>query len=100
MATSTSRISSGEPLVLGVRPSDLRIARETDARIVTAVQQLEPLGDVTVVSLLASGQALRILLPEQQALGLKPGDPLPIAIDPSKLHLFRGRDGSALARQS
>lgn len=93
-------LSGGEPLVLGVRPSDLRLARGTDASIATSVQQLEPLGDVTVVSLLAGGQPLRILLPESQAVGMRPGDQLPIAIDTHKLHLFRSRDGSALARQS
>jgi multiple sugar transport system ATP-binding protein len=93
-------LEPGERLVLGVRPADLRLARGGDLSLTPAVQQLEPLGDVTIVSLLAGGQALRIVLPESQALGVKPGDTLPISLDPSKFHLFRGRDGSALARQS
>ncbi len=93
-------LSAGERLVLGVRPSDLRVARATDVSVTAAVQQIEPLGDVTIVSLLANDQHLRIVLPESQAIGIRPGDALPIAIDASKLHLFRGRDGSALARQS
>ena len=93
-------LTAGEALVLGVRPSDLRLAQGAQASVTPAVQQLEPLGDVTIVSMTASGQPLRILLPESQALGMKPGDNVPIIIDPAKLHLFRGRDGTALSRQS
>jgi multiple sugar transport system ATP-binding protein len=93
-------IAGGEPLVLGIRPSDLHLASGADASIGGAVQQVEPLGDVTVVSLLAGSQPLRIVLPESQAVGIKPGDKLPIAIDMSKAHLFRGRDGLVLSRQS
>jgi multiple sugar transport system ATP-binding protein len=90
----------GERLLLGVRPSDLHPGRDGDASFGGAVQQLEPLGDVTIVSLLAGGQELRMVLPESQAVGLKPGDQLPIAFDLSKAHLFRGHDGSALSWQS
>ena len=93
-------LRAGEPIVVGIRPSDLRVARDGDGEVSTLVQQLEPLGDVTVVSLLAGGQPLRIVLAESQAVGMKRGDQLPIAIDTSRLHIFRGRDGSALARQS
>jgi multiple sugar transport system ATP-binding protein len=93
-------LSAGEPLVLGVRPSDLRLAQGAMPSVVPSVQQLEPLGDVTVVSLSANGTSLRIVLPEAQAVGMKAGDSLPIAIDTAKLHLFRRHDGSALNRQS
>ena len=93
-------LRAGEPLVLGVRPSDLRVARDDDVSVAAAVQQIEPLGDVTIVSLLARDQPLRIVLPESQAIGIQPGDALPVVIDASKLHLFRGHDGSALTRQS
>jgi multiple sugar transport system ATP-binding protein len=93
-------LSAGEPLVLGVRPSDLRLAQGAMPSVVPSVQQLEPLGDVTVVSLSANGTSLRIVLPEAQAVGMKAGDALPIVIDTAKLHLFRRHDGSALNRQS
>ena len=36
---------------------------------------IEPLGDVTVVSVEAGGEMLRMVLAEQNAAGLKPGDP-------------------------
>jgi len=93
-------LTAGEALTAGIRPSDLRLAGGAPASATPTVQQLEPLGDVTIVSLAASGQSLRIVLPESQALGMKPGDSLPIIIDPACLHLFRGRDGAALSRQS
>lgn len=92
-------LSAGEPLVLGVRPWDLRLALGSRPSVVPSVQQLEPLGDVTVVSLSAHGTPLRIVLPEAQAVGMKAGDTLPIFIDTAKLHLFRKHDGSALNRQ-
>jgi multiple sugar transport system ATP-binding protein len=93
-------LSAGEPLVLGVRPWDLRLAQGAVASVVPSVQQLEPLGDVTIVSLFVNDTPLRIVLPEAQAVGMRAGDTLPIVIDAAKLHLFRRHDGSALNRQS
>jgi multiple sugar transport system ATP-binding protein len=91
-----NKISAGERLIMGVRPADLRIADTSAAHARPAVQLLEPLGDVTVVSLASSGANYRILLPEAQATGIKVGDALPVAVDPKKVHLFRGHDGSAV----
>jgi len=99
-APPVNGLTAGERLVLGVRPADLRLTCDDTAAITTAVQQLEPLGDVTIVSLSAAGQPLRIVLTESQALGMKAGDSVPISIDPARLHLFRGRDGLAVSRQS
>ena len=94
----TRALEPGEKLVLGVRPADLRLAQGVAADLTPSVQQLEPLGDVTIVSLAVGGQSLRIVLPESQAVGFKQGDALPIALDSSKFHLFNQRNGSALAR--
>jgi multiple sugar transport system ATP-binding protein len=62
------------------------------------VQLLEPLGDVTIVSVATAGPTLRLILPEQQAASLQIGARLPISFDATKLHLFRGHDGSAIRR--
>lgn len=97
---SNSPVEAGERVVLGLRPSDLRVAHGTDKGLQAAVQQLEPLGDITIVSLRAGDAPLRLVLAEQQAAGIKPGDQLPIAIDAARLYLFRSHDGSAIARQS
>jgi len=94
------RMEPGEPLVMGLRPADIRLASGVPPTAVSTIQLIEPLGDVTVVSLSAVGQAMRIVLPESQATAMKPGDSVPILIDANKLHLFRGRDGTALRRQS
>ena len=90
------KLTAGERLIMGIRPADLRIAENKAAHARPAVQLLEPLGDVTVVSLASSGANYRILLPEAQATGIKVGDALPVAVDPKKVHLFRGHDGSAV----
>jgi multiple sugar transport system ATP-binding protein len=93
-------LKAGESLVLGIRPSDLCIARNGSPSVGGVVQQIEPLGDVTIVSLTVSGQPLRLLLPESQAVSMKPGDGVPLYMDSTKLHLFRGHDGLALRQKS
>jgi multiple sugar transport system ATP-binding protein len=81
---------------MGIRPADLRIAEPRVAQAKPAVQLIEPLGDLTVISLASSGQNYRILLPEALASDIKVGDALPVALDPRRIHLFRGHDGSAV----
>ncbi len=89
------KVTAGEKVVVGIRPTDIALAA-ADAGLRPAVQQLEPLGDVTVVSLVEGDHHIRVLLPEAKATSIKPGDRLPISIDPAKVHVFRGHDGSAL----
>ncbi len=93
---ATKKLSGGERLVMGVRPSDLRLSDANAAQARPAVQLVEPLGDVTVVSLASSGHSYRIVLPEAQASEIKVGDALPVALDLARIHLFRGHDGSAV----
>jgi multiple sugar transport system ATP-binding protein len=100
LPNAMSRAQAGEPLTLGIRPSDLRIAAGSKPLANGRVLLIEPLGDLTVLSLQVEEAMLRMVLPESQAAGMKPGDQLPIAADLSKVHFFRSHDGSALARQS
>jgi ABC-type sugar transport system ATPase subunit len=95
-----SPLHSGATLTLGIRPSDIRLVGAAEAQTNGRVQLIEPLGDLTVLSLKVDETVLRMVLPESQAVGMKPGDLLPIAADLSKVHFFRGHDGSALSRQS
>lgn len=88
--------SSGDAALLGIRPNDLRIAGQGDAFIRSTIHLIEPLGDVTVVSVEAGGETLRIVLPEASATSMKPGDAVPIAIDASKIHIFRAASGQAM----
>jgi multiple sugar transport system ATP-binding protein len=97
-ARLAERLAAGDSLSLGVRPSDIRLAKGAPPSSEPTVQQLEPLGDVTIVSLVSNNQPLRMVLPEAQAVSIKEGDRLPIIIDPAKVYLFRGHDGSAIGR--
>jgi multiple sugar transport system ATP-binding protein len=87
---------AGEAAVIGIRPSDLRPATRDDSAVSARVHLLEPLGDVTVVSVEAGGETLRMVLPEQAAIGLKPGDDMPVAIDLNKIHIFRAATGQVM----
>jgi len=86
----------GEAALVGIRPSDLRPASSGENAVASRVHLIEPLGDVTVVSVEAGGETLRMVLPEQSATGLKPGDSVPIAIDTSKIHIFRAASGQVM----
>ena len=92
-------MAAGETLALGVRPSDVRLAKGAQGARESIVQQLEPLGDITVVSLVSNSHPFRMVLPEAQATSIKEGDRLPIIIDPATIYLFRGHNGSAIGRK-
>jgi multiple sugar transport system ATP-binding protein len=93
---SATPFPAGERVVLGVRPADLKVVEQRSARATPVVQLLEPLGDLTVVSLTSGSETYRILLSEAQAAAISVGETLPITIDSSKIHLFRGHDGLPL----
>jgi len=88
--------SAGEQAIVGIRPSDLRPAAAGEAAVPSRIHLIEPLGDVTVVSVEAGGETLRMVLPEQSAAAMKPGDSVPISIDMSKIHIFRAASGQAM----
>lgn len=92
---SNAAAQSGEKAIIGIRPSDVRIAAAGDRAIDASVHLVEPLGDVTVVSFSLAGEVLRVVLPEVQAVGMRPGDTVPISIDPSRIHVFRASTGDA-----
>ena len=94
-------LAPGAQVTLGVRPADVRPgaeAGEVAAAVDAPVSLIEPLGDVTIVSLATEGPALRVLLPEGRANHLKRGDRLPVLIDRGDVHLFRPGDGAAIER--
>ena len=64
---------AGEAAVVGIRPSDIRFAGKGEQGLNANIAMLEPLGDVTVVSVEAGGETLRMVLPESAASGLQPG---------------------------
>jgi ABC-type sugar transport system ATPase subunit len=86
----------GEGAVVGIRPSDVRIAGEGEQGFRATIAMLEPLGDVTVVSVETDGETLRMVLPESAASGLQPGQQTAVILDPSKFYIFRASSGRAV----
>lgn len=89
-------LAPNQPVTLGVRPSDVQPAEGRAATLTPAVTMLEPLGDVTIVSLATEGPPLRILLPETRAATLRRGDRFPVIIEGRSVHLFKAGDGAAI----
>ncbi len=89
-------VQTGEAAFLGIRPSDIRFAQKGEAATKSRVQMLEPLGDITVISVEAAGETLRMVVPESSALAIQPGQMADIYIDPKKFHIFNAANGQAL----
>ena len=96
LGRSLGSATAGEAALVGIRPSDLRPAATGEAAVPSTVHLIEPLGDVTVVSVDAAGETLRMVLPESRAIGMKPGDQIPIVLDTAKFHIFRAANGQAM----
>jgi multiple sugar transport system ATP-binding protein len=94
-------LGPGAEVTVGVRPADIRPAETPPpgaAAVSAPVSLIEPLGDVTIVSLATPGAPLRVLLPEASAAGVRRGERLPVAIEGRHVHLFRHGDGAAIER--
>jgi multiple sugar transport system ATP-binding protein len=89
--------TSGEAALVGIRPSDVRLAGKGEKGISSKIEMLEPLGDVTVVSVAAGAETLRMVLPESAATGMAPGQTANVFLDPKKFHYFRAASGEAFA---
>jgi multiple sugar transport system ATP-binding protein len=90
-------VRAGEAALLGIRPADVRFAEKGEASISSRVQLIEPLGDVTIISVEAHGETLRVVLPESKASAIKMGQAAAIHLDPEKFHIFRASSGEAMA---
>jgi multiple sugar transport system ATP-binding protein len=88
--------NAGEQALVGIRPNDIRLAGKGDAAIAAKVHMLEPLGDITIVSVEAGGETLRMVLPEASANSMEPGQPAKISFDPSRIHIFRAASGQVM----
>ena len=88
---------AGEAAVVGIRPNDIRFAGRGEQGLIASIAMLEPLGDVTVVSVETGGETLRMVLPESAASSLRPGQQAAVVLDPSKFHIFRASSGQVIA---
>lgn len=91
-----STAEAGEAAVVGIRPNDIRLATGGEGGVTASIAMLEPLGDVTVISMETGGETLRLVLPEAAAAGLQPGQQASIVFDAGKLHVFRASNGQAI----
>ena len=82
---------------LGVRPEDIRIAREApDSHAVQSkIYEVEPLGAYTVVDVSVGDSLVRAQITGQPRFEL--GEPVFLSIERGKCHLFDGESGERLA---
>jgi multiple sugar transport system ATP-binding protein len=85
-----SGLQGGEAVLVGVRPHDVTLARGAagDSTFRAAVHLTEPLGDITVLDLELKGEIVKMVLPEERAVAIKPGQEIEVAIAARDLHLF------------
>lgn len=88
--------SPGSPIIIGIRPNYIYLSSSNEASIMSKIHLIEPLGDMTVVTVEAGNETLRMLLNESATLGMKKGDVVPIIIDLNKIHIFEANSGKAL----
>jgi multiple sugar transport system ATP-binding protein len=88
--------AAGESALIGIRPNDIRLAAKGETSIASRVRLLEPLGDITIVSVEAGNELLRMVLPEAKATTIKIGDPAAIVINPDDIHIFRAASGQVM----
>jgi multiple sugar transport system ATP-binding protein len=88
--------AAGEAAIIGIRPSDIRLAAKGEKAIASKIHLLEPLGDITIVSVETGSEVLRMVLPEAKATSIKVGDPAAIFIDPNDIHIFRAVSGQVM----
>ncbi len=89
----------GEPVVVGIRPHDVRLGADTAAgRVLRALVHLrEPLGDVTVIDLRLGEAAMKMVVREEVGVGLPEGSEIEVTVDPRDLHVFHAETGTRLA---
>jgi ABC-type sugar transport system ATPase subunit len=92
-------LAPGRAVTIGLRPHDLVVAEEGLPRVCEiVVDVVESLGFETYVHGWArqAGPTIVVRLDSDRARRAKPGERLPLAIDPSKVHLFDAESGQRL----
>jgi ABC-type sugar transport system ATPase subunit len=94
-------LESGQKVTIGIRPHDLGLAKGNAVTIATsAIEIVEALGfEAFAHGRITSGDAPLVVarLEADDARTVKPGEALPLTMDPSRLHLFSPESGESLA---
>lgn len=78
-------------IVLGIRPEDIRIAKNDDSYLPATVTIIESLGNEYLVHALIGKETVIFKLKNKDKI--KVGDSVPLTLDISKLHLFNRESG-------
>jgi multiple sugar transport system ATP-binding protein len=89
---------SGNEVILGLRPEDLRWARtgpsEGHVKLRAQVEVVEPLGSETLVTVAIGDNLLIARFPPRT--GISPGENVDLAFDPAHVHLFDPSSGASV----
>ena len=96
-------LAPGQPVTLGIRPRDIRLAQPDDAadrfdRRDGLVELEEILSEETLIVFRTGGQELRMLIDD--AGDFAPGTTIEAALDRAAMHLFDTKTGRSLASPS
>jgi multiple sugar transport system ATP-binding protein len=87
--------AKGRDVILGARHSALRLFKdEVGGSVLGRVYTVEPTGDITFVHVQLGAATITVSVPPE--VKLAPNDPIWIAFDQDKVHLFDGENGLAL----
>jgi multiple sugar transport system ATP-binding protein len=92
---------AGTKLTVGLRPQAIwpSAGSESGPHFPAKVFLTEPLGDVTILDVVAGGDTrLRMVLPQEQAYRIAVDDPIECAVDPEQICLFAQETGTAIRR--
>jgi multiple sugar transport system ATP-binding protein len=88
--------SDGQAVAYGVRPGDLQlVAAATPGAVAARVVVVEPTGAETELVVEAGGQRLTLVIHGRPDVA--PGDPIALAIDPGRAHVFDQASGARLS---
>lgn len=82
-------------LLAGIRPHDVLLGSEAadGTAFRASVHLTEPLGDITVLDLHMGGETVKMVLPEERAAAIRPGQDIEVTIAARNLHLFDQETG-------
>jgi len=92
---------AGTKLTVGLRPQAIWPSKGDDAgpRFSARVYLTEPLGDVTILDIVAPGETrLRMVLPQERAYRIAVDDAIECAVDPAQICLFAQETGTSIHR--
>jgi multiple sugar transport system ATP-binding protein len=92
---------AGMDLTVGLRPQAIWPSDGGGAgpRFAARVYLTEPLGDVTILDIVAEGDTrLRMVLPQEQAYRIAVDDTIECAVDPEQICLFTRETGTSIPR--